>query len=238
MAFPERSVPPSRADLFETMISRRLSGEPIAYITGTKEFWSLSLKVNPSVLIPRPETELLVEAVLERVAGSASNGLLDLGTGSGAIALAIKSERPDLFITATDASTAALETARGNANHLGISGIEFLAGDWFAPVTGRRFGCVVSNPPYVEEFDTCLDDSDIRFEPRAALAAGADGLSEIRKIATGVGRYLTAGGWVLLEHGYDQDVAVRSLLSGVGFRESETLADLNGLPRVTLARVA
>lgn len=218
------------------LIERRRQGEPVAYLTGRREFWSLELAVTPDVLIPRPETELLVEQALARIPADASWQIADLGTGSGAIALAIASERPRCRVIATDASPAALAVARGNAGRLGIGNVEFREGEWFAPLAGLTFDLIVGNPPYIAAADPHLMEGDVRFEPRAALVSGPDGLDAIRRIAAQGPAHLTAGGWLLLEHGYDQAIAVQSILRENGFAAITGVMDLGGNGRVTAGR--
>lgn len=211
-------------------VAQRSMGVPVAYVTGTREFWSRPFTVTPDVLIPRPETELLVEAALARAAPRAA--CLDLGTGSGAIALTLACERPDLRVTATDASGPALDVARANAAALGCE-VGFGEGDWYGPVAGRRFDLVVSNPPYVAAGDPHLGQGDLRFEPGGALSDGsADGLASIRAIVAGAAAHLEPGGWLLFEHGHDQARAARALLQGAGFSSLVCLADLAGIARV------
>jgi len=216
---------------FNELVHRRAGGEPVAYITGRRDFWSLPLDVSPATLIPRPETELLVEQVLARLRGGGS--LLDLGTGSGAIALAVASERPDAVVAAVDASAAALEVARGNATKLGLGRVCFFAGDWFAPVAGRRFDVVASNPPYIEADDRHLGEGDLRFEPLSALASGPDGLDDIRRIAANAPAHLAPGGWLLVEHGWNQGAAVRDIFLAAGGSDVFTARDLEDRDRVT-----
>jgi release factor glutamine methyltransferase len=228
IGFPEQVLDESGEGRFRDYVARRMRGEPVAYILGRKEFYSLDLLVTPDVLIPRPETELLVERSLEREPRS----VLDLGTGSGAIALALKRHLPRARIVAVDASRAALEVARGNARRLGLA-VEFLEGRWFEPVTGR-FDLVVANPPYVAEGDPHL--ADLGFEPRAALVAGADGLDAIRDICHRAPEHLEPGGWLLVEHGVGQAQAVRGLFARAGLEALETWPDLAGIPRVTGGR--
>jgi len=218
------------------LIERRRKGEPVAYLTGRREFWSLELTVTPDVLIPRPETELLVEQALVRIPPDATRRIADLGTGSGAIALAIASERPHCRVTATDASPAALAVARGNARRLGIGNVEFREGEWFAPLAGLTFDLIVSNPPYIATADPHLMQGDVRFEPRAALVSGGDGLDAIRLIAVQASAHLQHGGWLLLEHGYDQAAAVRAILGTNGLTDITSVADLAGHARVTAGR--
>jgi release factor glutamine methyltransferase len=228
----ESELPPEIEARFTEMVARRRSGEPIAYIVGRREFYSLPLTVGPPVLIPRPETELLVDLALERISSAATASVLDLGTGSGAIALAIKRNRPRARVVAVEISAAALEYAKRNAVKLGVE-IELVHGDWFEPLRGERFDVVVSNPPYVAHEDPHLNQGDLRFEPRHALVAGTDGLDEIRQIAKGARAALRAGGWLLLEHGEGQGDAVRALLEAAGFDEIATWPDLAGIARAT-----
>lgn len=207
----DRLLTPEQETRLRALIERRVRGEPVAYLTGRREFWSLELAVTPAVLIPRPETELLVEQALARIPADAESTIADLGTGSGAIALAIARERPRCRVIATDASPAALDVARENARRLGIGNVEFHSGEWFTPLAGLRFHLIVSNPPYVAEGDPHLDQGDLRFEPRAALVAGADGLDAIRRLIHEAPAYLRPGGWLLLEHGAEQGPAVEQL---------------------------
>src|SRR5690606_4258090 len=217
----------------------RAAGEPVAYLTGRRGFWTLDLAVTPDTLIPRPETELLVEQALQRLGSEAEARVADLGTGSGAIALAIAAERPLARVAAVDRSAGALAVARANALAHGLEGrVEFLAGDWFAPLQGRRFDLVVSNPPYIAEGDPHLARGDLRYEPAPALASGPDGLDAIRTIVAAAPRHLLPGGWLLLEHGFDQGAAVRGLLEARGFAEVATVPDLEGRDRVSLGRAA
>lgn len=222
---------------FEALIARRAAGEPIAYLIGWRGFHALDLAVSPAVLIPRPETELLVELALARMPVDRPLAVLDLGTGSGAIALAVASPRPRARVTATDASAAALAVARVNAERLGIANVEFIEGSWWAPLAGCRFDLVLSNPPYIAECDPHLDVGDLRFEPRSALAAGPDGLDDLRIIAAGACEHLAAGGWLLVEHGFDQGAAVRSLFAEASLEPVATHRDLEGRERVTVGRV-
>jgi len=225
---------------FTELARRRQAGEPIAYLTGTREFYGRAFKVSPRVLIPRPETELLVRQALAR-AGSGAR-VLDLGTGSGAIAVSLACERADLRITATDRDDQALAVARRNAQRLAAEAVaggrlQWRAGHWWAAVDAAdAYDVVISNPPYVATGDPHLDRGDLRHEPRAALAAGADGLEALREIVAGAPSHLRPGGWLLLEHGHEQGDAVRALLEAAGFVETGTLCDAAGLPRVTIAR--
>jgi len=234
--WPEQELDEAQAEALEKLVERRQGGEPVAHILGKREFWSLELAVSADTLIPRPETELLVEAALARIPEQAEWAVADLGTGSGAIALAIASERPRCRITAVERSAGALAMARQNASALGIANVEFLQGEWFAPLVGRRFQVILSNPPYIPENDPHLSRGDLRFEPRSALAAGADGLADIRQLVSGAPALLCPPGWLLLEHGYDQGAAVTGLLGAAGYAEVADLADLQGHGRVAVGR--
>ena len=225
-ASPQQEIPYAVENAFLDFIQRRKKGEPVAYILGRKEFYGLDLAVNPSVLIPRPETELLIDLALERKPAS----LLDLGAGSGAIAIAVKFNRPETRVVAVDSDLAALAIAKRNAGRLNLE-IDFRHGRWFGPVAGERFALVASNPPYVASGDPHL--ADLRFEPQAALVAGADGLDCIRDIAAAASPHLLPGGWLLLEHGQGQDREVRKLLTGAGLESVSTWPDLAGIARVT-----
>ena len=221
---------------FDALIARRVAGEPVAYITGRREFFGLDFKVSPAVLIPRPETELLVELALERVPREKPCGVLDLGTGSGCLALSIARHRPLARVMATDISSAALALARENARALDVQNVEFAVGDWFSGVDDRSFDLIVSNPPYVAHGDPHLAQGDVRFEPHAALVAGADGLDCIRGIVAHGASHLAPGGWLMFEHGHDQAVRCRQLLSGAGFAAVFSRCDLSGIERVSGGR--
>ncbi|WP_201057234.1 peptide chain release factor N(5)-glutamine methyltransferase [Marichromatium gracile] len=233
-AWPERRLDAATATAFAALLGRRLDGEPIAYIRGSQAFWTLELGVTPDTLIPRPETELLVETALARGPAGAAT-VLDLGTGSGAIALALASERPRWRITATDRSGAALAVARANRDRLGLD-VDLVAGDWLGAVATGSCDLILSNPPYIDGDDPHLDQGDLRFEPPGALTPGADGLAAIRAILADTPRCLRPGGWLMVEHGCDQGAAVRTLFDATGLVEVATLDDLAGLDRVTLGR--
>lgn len=237
-AWPEREVPQAARARFEDLVERRARGEPVAYLVGEREFWSLPLKVTPDTLIPRPETELLVEQALARVPPEARWRIADLGTGSGAIALAIAHERPNCQVVATDASAATLAVAQENATRLGLANVTFRQGSWFEPLRGERYELIVSNPPYVAEDDPHLERGDLPFEPGAALAAGPDGLRDLRHIVGHAADHLTPEAWLLLEHGWDQGPAVAALLKQQGFAAVGTLNDLAGQDRISLGRLA
>jgi len=220
---------------FAGAVERRAAGEPLAYITGQREFWSLPLQVSPAVLVPRPETELVVERALALL-GTAPARVADLGTGSGAIALALARERPQWRVTATDRSAAALEIATGNARALAVENVRFLAGDWYGALAGERFELIASNPPYVGETDPVLQGPALRHEPLAALASGASGLEDLATVIAGAGTHLSNAGWLVLEHGAGQAAEVEKLLVAQGFRHVRCHADLAGLARVTEAQ--
>jgi len=236
LAHAEEAIDSSKARLAKDVFARRRAGEPIAYITGWREFYGIRLCVTQNVLIPRPETELLVELALERLAAASSVRVLELGTGSGAIAVALARERPDLTVVATDISEAALAIARRNARDHGVD-IEFVHSDWFEALGPERFDLIVSNPPYVAASDAHLERGDVRFEPRLALVGGEDGLACIRAIAARAQSRLRPGGWLLLEHGYDQGDRCIGLFREFGYSDVEDFEDLAGVPRVCAGRL-
>ncbi|MDX1376172.1 MAG: peptide chain release factor N(5)-glutamine methyltransferase [Burkholderiales bacterium] len=231
-AHPEQPLEASDRERFEDWAARRRRGEPVAYLTGWREFYGLKLAVTPAVLIPRHESELLVERALAALPARHTGRVLDLGSGSGALALAIKHARPAARVVGVEASAAALAVARGNAARLGLD-LEWRCGEWFAAVPGGRFDLIVSNPPYVAQGDPHLGEGDLRFEPQAALVGGADGLDAIRLIARAASAHLAPGGWIFLEHGFDQAEAVRACLSAAELQAVETWRDLAGHPRVS-----
>ncbi|MFQ2853562.1 peptide chain release factor N(5)-glutamine methyltransferase [Aeromonas caviae] len=237
MTWPEHELDAAQQATLAGWLARRLNGEPIAHLIGEREFWSLPLKVSPATLIPRPDTEVLVEQALARLPDGPC-ALLDLGTGTGAIALALKSERPDADVWAVDRMPAAAALARTNSAALGLP-IEVRDGSWFAPLSDApRFAMIVSNPPYIDGADPHLHEGDVRFEPRSALVAEEQGLADIRLIVTQAPAHLVPGGWLLLEHGWDQGEAVRQLLLQQGYVQVETVRDYGDNERVTLGRLA
>jgi release factor glutamine methyltransferase len=267
LTHPEQILGAGQQAHYAALLERRLSGEPLAYILGEREFYGLTFRVTSSTLIPRADTELLVELALQRipqpspqpsdgttshstkpskndaqVAGYPACGrgslfrVLDLGTGSGAIALSIAHARPDIEVTAVDASQEALGVARENVQRLNIGNVRLLHSDWFAALAGERFDLIVSNPPYIADGDAHLAQGDLRFEPRGALASGADGLADIRRIVADAKEHLDAGGWLLFEHGYDQAERVRELLGAAGYAEVFSAHDLAGIERVSGGR--
>jgi len=234
IAHPEQRVLDCEAtDRYEAHITRRSHGEPVAYILGEKEFWSLPLEVGPDVLIPRPETELAVELALTHLPADAPARVLDVAAGSGAIALAIAHERPRHHVVGTDISEAAVRRAQLNAARLGLKNAEFRPGSWFEPVRDERFTLIVSNPPYIAEDDPRVEPAVRRFEPHGALFAGPTGLEALQVLASGAPGHLMPGGWLVLEHGDTQGEAVRGLLAQAGLRAVQTLRDLAGRDRCT-----
>ncbi|MBI5625717.1 MAG: peptide chain release factor N(5)-glutamine methyltransferase [Nitrosomonadales bacterium] len=218
---------------YTALFERRLHGEPVAYILGEREFYGLNFKVTPATLIPRPDTELLVELALQRIPQQSKCRVLDLGTGSGAIALSIAHARPNAEVVAVDASAAALKVAQLNAQRLGFNNVRLLLSDWFSALNGERFDIIVSNPPYIAANDVHLSQGDVRFEPHNALASGADGLEGIRRITEHAKEHLNVNGWLLLEHGYDQAAQVRACLQQIGFTSVFSALDLAGIERVS-----
>lgn len=234
--WPEREVASPIEIEFRKLLERRQRGEPIAYLLGRREFWSLSLQVNNSTLIPRPDTERLVEVALDLPLPARAN-VLDLGTGTGAIALALASEKPSWRVMGVDVADEAVRLAQQNADELRISNAIFLQSNWFEKITLQQFDLLVSNPPYIAESDPHLTQGDVRFEPRRALVAAQNGLAAIIEIATAAKNYLRAGGWLLFEHGYTQGPAVRTLLAQLQYGDISTWNDWGGNERVTGGRV-
>lgn len=235
IAWPERALSQEARSRLEALVERRLAGEPIAYIRGRQAFWTFELKVTPATLIPRPETELLVETLLELRGEEARLQVADLGTGSGAIAAAVASERPDWHVIATDRSAKALGVARENLRALGLDRVALVRANWLDALAPASLDVILSNPPYVAEGDPHLERGDLRFEPSDALCPGGDGLDAIRAIAQAAHRVLRPGALVMVEHGLDQGAAVRQRFEQHGLQRAETRRDLAGLDRVTLA---
>lgn len=231
-AHPEEGLTAEQAVQFAALISRRVGGEPVAYLTGHREFWSLPLRITPDTLIPRPETELVTERAIALV-GNGEALVADLGTGSGAIAASLARERPRWTIIATDVSPAALGVARDNFVRLGLTNVETRQGDWYDALPGERFDLIASNPPYIRSDDPHLHRGDPRHEPRKALASGPDGLDALRRIIGEAPRHLAHQGWLIVEHGWDQGAAVRALFHAAGFGMVRTHSDLAGHERVT-----
>ncbi|OCG31868.1 protein-(glutamine-N5) methyltransferase, release factor-specific [Gilliamella sp. Choc4-2] len=235
MAFSETLLTSDELTALEANLRRRQKGEPIAYITGEKEFWSLKFKVSNSTLIPRPDTEKLVELGLEFLPKVPCE-VLDLGTGTGAIAIAMATERPDSLFTAVEKNRDALILAQQNATQIGVDNVYFLQGDWYKPIKSRKFSMIISNPPYIEPSDIHLSQGDVRFEPKSALVSEDKGLADIRLIVQGATRHLTQYGWLLIEHGWKQGEDVQTIFKQHGFQLVETFQDYSGNDRVTLGR--
>ncbi|PSW13956.1 peptide chain release factor N(5)-glutamine methyltransferase [Photobacterium sanctipauli] len=234
LTWPEKMLEEAQLTAFDAVMARRLTGEPVAYIVGEREFWSLPLKVAPHTLIPRPDTERLVELALDKIPAGACS-VLDLGTGTGAIALAIASERRDVSVTGIDLRPEAAALATENGTNLHLGNARFLSGSWYSPLqTEARFAVIVSNPPYIDEADPHLSQGDVRFEPKSALVADDNGLADIRIISEQGRQHLQAGGWLLMEHGFEQGEAVRTILLELGYHQVTTAQDYAGLDRVTL----
>ena len=234
-ANPELELPYGRSEAFKKLVRQRAAGQPVAYLTGSAEFWSLPLRITPAVLIPRPDTESLVEAALSRIPPQADWRIADLGTGSGAVALAIATERPKCEVHATDISRACIEIARDNANRLGLGHVHLHCGSWLEPLRGK-FHVIVSNPPYIDADDPHLAQGDLRYEPRQALTPGADGMSAIRVITRHAGDLLVKGGWLMFEHGWHQASATAAVMKDAGFDRIETFRDLQDHERVTVGQ--
>ncbi len=233
--WPDKSITGAQQQHFQAHITKRQQGYPIAYITGQKDFWSLTLTVNESVLIPRPETELLVETALSVLQQKHSNKIADLGTGSGAIACALASERPNWHITATDISPSALDTAKHNAMRYQLKNITFKKSHWFDQLNNQKFDAIISNPPYIAPNDPHLQQHGLPFEPQQALTSDNNGLADIIELIKRAKCYLDPGGYLLLEHGHDQASNIQDLLTSLGYQQVQSLRDLNGIERVTLA---
>lgn len=233
--WPEREPDAAQCAAFAALLERRRAGEPVAYLLGRQGFWSLDLEVAPHTLIPRPDTELLVETALALGPGGPAR-VLDLGTGTGAIALALACERPAWQVLGVDRVSEAVQLAERNRARLGLGNVRFVESVWFSTLGGERFALIVGNPPYIAADDRHLNEGDVRFEPASALVAGEDGLDDIRRIVAEAPEHLEAGGWLLLEHGYDQAEAVRALFAARGFAAVESRRDLGGHQRITLGQ--
>jgi len=234
--WPEKIVSSESALIFADYLQRRRAGEPVAYILGQQGFWNLDLEVAPHTLIPRPDTELLVETALQLLPATPAN-VLDLGTGSGAIALALASERAAWQVTAVDRVLEAVALAERNRQRLALDNVTVLNSHWFSALADHRFDLIISNPPYIAAGDVHLAEGDVRFEPESALVAGPDGLDDIREIVAAAPQHLNPGAWLMLEHGYDQGAPVRDLLQGAGFTQVESRKDLGAHERITLGRL-
>ena len=232
-AWPEHQLTDQQAAEFLTLISQRQQGVPIAYLTGEREFWSRSFKVNPDVLIPRPDSELLIELSLDLLPANQASKIIDLGTGSGILAITLAAERTESQVIACDLSPAALRTAQDNAQQLQIDNVRFLASNWFSAITDRDFDLVISNPPYIDQHDPHLQQGDVRFEPDSALISAENGLQDIRLLADQARQHLKLGGYLLIEHGYDQQTAVQALFKHFNYQQITTHPDYAGNPRVT-----
>ncbi|MDQ9190874.1 peptide chain release factor N(5)-glutamine methyltransferase [Cronobacter sakazakii] len=233
LAFGETALTDDELTRLDALLARRAAGEPVAYLIGQREFWSLPLEVSPATLIPRPDTECLVEQALARLPATACR-ILDLGTGTGAIALALASERPDCHVTALDIIPEAVALAKRNAQRLGIDNVTILQSHWFSALKDVRFSLIVSNPPYIDGDDPHLSQGDVRFEPKSALVADNAGLADLETLVTEARRFLEDNGWLMLEHGWQQGEAVRELFTRAGYQAVETCRDYGGNERLTL----
>ena len=233
LTWPEQALTDEQQHRYQQLITQRLQGVPIAYLTGTREFWSLPLMVSSDTLIPRADTETLVSIALQKLQGKQAQRICDLGTGSGAIALALASERPDCELLATDISAASLAIAEQNATQLGLRNVRFQQSDWFAALADQQFDLIVSNPPYIAQQDPHLTQGDVAYEPRQALAAGPEGLDDLLLIAADAQDHLSSAGWLLMEHGYQQAEATRYLLKYMGYLNVRSWQDETGNPRVS-----
>ena len=235
--WPDKTVSEAQVVAFMALLERRQCGEPVAYLLGRQGFWTLDLQVAEHTLIPRADTELVVEAALQLADASSALKVLDLGTGTGALALALASERPLWAVTGVDRIESAVALAQNNQRQLQLANVEFVLSHWFSALTAQRYDLIVSNPPYIADNDPHLQQGDVRFEPLSALVSGPDGLDDIRLIIAQAPSYLTANGWLLLEHGFDQASAVRELLQQAGFIDVSSQRDLSGHQRISLGRL-
>lgn len=236
-AWPDKTVDEAHVAAFMALVERRQRGEPVAYLLGRQGFWTLDLEVAEHTLIPRADSELLVETALQLANDSSVRKVLDLGTGTGALALALASERPLWSVTGVDRIESAVALAQSNQRHLQLTNVQFLHSHWFSALSGQRYDLILSNPPYIAANDPHLQQGDVRFEPLSALVSGVDGLDDIREIIVQAPNYLTTDGWLLLEHGFDQAHAVRQLLAGAGFIDVYSRRDLSGHERISLGRL-
>lgn len=236
-AWPDKTVDEAHVAAFMALVERRQRGEPVAYLLGRQGFWTLDLEVAEHTLIPRADSELLVETALQLADDSSVRKVLDLGTGTGALALALASERPLWSVTGVDRIESAVALAQSNQRHLQLTNVQFLHSHWFSALSGQRYDLILSNPPYIAANDPHLQQGDVRFEPLSALVSGIDGLDDIREIIVQAPNYLTTDGWLLLEHGFDQAHAVRQLLAGAGFIDVYSRRDLSGHERISLGRL-
>lgn len=236
--WPEQELDDVQVSEAQSLLKRRQQGEPVAYIIGKRDFWDFSVEVTPDTLIPRPETELLIEVALQKFDPRAKLEIADLGTGSGILAIALAREFAGSNVSAVDVSKGALEVARSNCESLRLKNIQFKCGSWLEPLANKTFDLIVSNPPYIEDADHHLEEGDVRFEPRSALASGADGLDDIRIIANQAIAHLKEGGVLAVEHGYQQGEAVQDIFIAAGFEQVETLKDLQGHDRVTVGKLS
>lgn len=236
-AWPDKTVDEAHVAAFMALVERRQRGEPVAYLLGRQGFWTLDLEVAEHTLIPRADSELLVETALQLADDSSVRKVLDLGTGTGALALALASERPLWSVTGVDRIESAVALAQSNQRHLQLTNVQFLHSHWFSALSGQRYDLILSNPPYIAANDPHLQQGDVRFEPLSALVSGVDGLDDIREIIVQAPNYLTTDGWLLLEHGFDQAHAVRQLLGGAGFIDVYSRRDLSGHERISLGRL-
>jgi len=234
--WPEYMLSSEQLHHFMSLVQRRAAGEPVAYLTGIREFWSLPLTVTRATLVPRPETEVLVEQALHRISTATSSHIADLGTGCGAIALAIATERPASRVVATDIDTQALNVAHQNAEQLDIPNVEFRQGTWFSPIMGERFHVITSNPPYIGKNDPHVSRGDVRYEPRCALIAGHDGLEAITIIVSGAKAHLFKQGWLIVEHGHDQQGSVIKLFAAHGYENIQGISDYTGHGRIVMGQ--
>jgi release factor glutamine methyltransferase len=237
LAWPDKELEPEQTTRYQSLIKQRQAGKPVAHLTGLREFWSLNFFVNDSTLIPRPETETLVEFVLTKFAGEKSLNLIDMGTGTGAIAISIATEKLDWKITASDISTEALKLAKKNSEHHMLANTSFIQSNWFENIKQKNFDIIISNPPYIAENDPHLQQGDVRFEPQRALTSGKMGMDDIKHLCQYAKNYLAQNGWLIVEHGYDQEKSVSDCFVEHGFNQIEQSTDLLGHTRMTAGKI-